>query len=190
MIENWINSGIIFINDIIDDHGNISEVVILHNLICRQHWMSETSIVKKSIPAELKQIIKSEESIMKKVNVSFVNTPIYLNSQNLSNQTSKNIYNNLLNSQNTSILLGFSIWLNKINIKFYSEIEKSLAFVLTNMKENKFKVYKWKLIHYILSCKKLLFKWHITTNNLCNNCQITENYEHSLNAKDWKHFGE
>jgi hypothetical protein len=43
------------------------------------------------------------------------------------------------------------------------------------MKENKFKVYKWKLIHYILPCKELLFKWHITTNNLCNNCQITEN---------------
>jgi hypothetical protein len=46
------------------------------------------------------------------------------------------------------------------------------------MKENKFKVYKWKLIHYILPCKELLFKWHITTNNLYNNCQITENYEH------------
>jgi hypothetical protein len=49
MIENWINSGIIFINDIIDHQGNISEVVILHNLICKQNWMSETSIVKKSM---------------------------------------------------------------------------------------------------------------------------------------------
>ena len=47
MIENWINSGIIFINDIIDDQGNISEVVILQSLICKQNWMLETSIVKK-----------------------------------------------------------------------------------------------------------------------------------------------
>ena len=78
MIENWIKSGIIFINDIIDDQGNISEVVILQNLICKQNWMSETSIVIKSIPAEWKQIIKNEESIMTKVNVSFFNTPIYL----------------------------------------------------------------------------------------------------------------
>ena len=38
MIENWINSGIIFINNIIDDQGNISEVVILQNLICKQNW--------------------------------------------------------------------------------------------------------------------------------------------------------
>jgi hypothetical protein len=45
---------------------------------------------------------------------------------------------------------------------------QSLTFVFRNMKENKFKVYKWKLIHYILPCKELLFKWHITTNNLCN----------------------
>ena len=46
MIENWINSGIIFINDIIDDQGNISEVVILQSRICKQNWMSKTSIVK------------------------------------------------------------------------------------------------------------------------------------------------
>jgi hypothetical protein len=62
MIENWINSGIIFTNDIIYDQRNISEVVILQNLIYKQAWMSETSIVKKSIPAEWKQIIKNEES--------------------------------------------------------------------------------------------------------------------------------
>ena len=124
MLENWINRGIIFINDIIDDQGNISEPVILQILICKQNWMSETSI-----PAEWKQIIKNEKSIMTKVNVSFFNTPTYLNSQNLNNQTSKNIYKNLLNSQNISIPLGFSIWLKKINIKFYSEIKKSLTFV-------------------------------------------------------------
>jgi ADP-glucose pyrophosphorylase len=52
MIENWINSGIIFINDIIDDQGNIYEVVILQNLMCKQNWMSERSIVNKSIPTE------------------------------------------------------------------------------------------------------------------------------------------
>ena len=78
--------------------------------------MSETSIVKKSIPAEWKQIIKNEKSIMTKVNVSFFNIQIYLNSQNLNNQASKKIYKNLLNSQNISIPLGFSIWLEKINI--------------------------------------------------------------------------
>jgi hypothetical protein len=48
MLENWINSAIIFINDIIDGQGNISEVVILQNRICKQNWMSETSIVKKN----------------------------------------------------------------------------------------------------------------------------------------------
>jgi hypothetical protein len=79
---------------------------------------------------------------------------------------------------NISIPLGFSIWLKKIYIKCYSEIETSLTFVFKNMKENKCKVYKWNLIHYILPCIELLFKWHITTNNVCTNCQITENYEH------------
>jgi hypothetical protein len=49
----------------------------------------KTSIVKKSIPAQWKQIIKNEESIMTKVNVSFFNTPIYLNSQSLNNKQLK-----------------------------------------------------------------------------------------------------
>ena len=102
MLEHWINSGIIFINDNIDDQGNISEMVILQNLICKQNWMSETPIVKQSISAEWKQIIKNEKSIMTKVNISFFNTPIYLDSQNLNNQPSKNILN-LLKSQNNSI---------------------------------------------------------------------------------------
>ena len=60
MIDNWINSGIIFINDTIDDQGNISQVVIPQNLICKQNWMSETSIVKKSNSAEWKKIIENE----------------------------------------------------------------------------------------------------------------------------------
>jgi len=54
--------------------------------------MSETSLVKKSILAEWKQIIKNEKSIMTKVNISFFNTPIYSNSQNLNNQPSKYIF--------------------------------------------------------------------------------------------------
>jgi hypothetical protein len=59
------------------------------------------------------------------------------------------------------------------------------------MKENKFKVYKWKLIHYILPCKELLFKWHITTNNLryVIIVKLQKIMHTSLNAKNWKHFG-
>jgi hypothetical protein len=54
--------------------------------------MSETSIVKKYIPAEWKQIIKNEKSTMTQVNISLFNTPIYSNSQNLNNQLSKYIF--------------------------------------------------------------------------------------------------
>jgi hypothetical protein len=49
MIENWINSGIIFINDIIDGQGNISEVVILQNLICKQNWMETYFLPHKQL---------------------------------------------------------------------------------------------------------------------------------------------
>ena len=37
---------------------------------------------------------------------------------------------------------------------------------------------KWKLLHYILPCKELLFKWKIVTSPMCNVCNTVEDYEH------------
>ena len=44
---NWIKSGIIFIKNILDEYGRISEYKIIAKLINKQNWISELNILKK-----------------------------------------------------------------------------------------------------------------------------------------------
>jgi hypothetical protein len=64
-----------------------------------------------------------------------------------------------------SNISDFRLYLMNLFPNIICFLTKRLTFVFKDMKKNKFKVYKWKLIHYILQCKELLFKWYITTNN-------------------------
>ena len=178
LMKNWINSGIYFINDILDEKGNISESIILQKLVSKQNWISEFSIVKKSVPSVWKQEVRSQNSVKTKVNIKIYDKKITLKSINIKELTSKQIYHILIQNKNTDKPLGFNIWMKKINIEFYSDIEKMLEFVFCKLKDNKFKMYKWKLLHNILPCKTLLFKWHIATDNKCNFCNVIEDYQH------------
>jgi hypothetical protein len=45
--KEWINSGIFFVNDIIDKNGKITQEFILHKLKNKSNWISEFSILKK-----------------------------------------------------------------------------------------------------------------------------------------------
>ena len=40
------------------------------------------------------------------------------------------------------------------------------------------KVFRWKLLHFIIPTKNLLLKWKIMKNSLCNLCNIVEDYSH------------
>ena len=44
---NWIKSGIIFIYDILDEYGHVSEYKIIAKLRNKQNWISELNILKK-----------------------------------------------------------------------------------------------------------------------------------------------
>ena len=61
---NWIKSGIIFINDILDEYGHISEYkIILAKLRNKQNWISELNILKKAIPKLWKETLITQDSI-------------------------------------------------------------------------------------------------------------------------------
>jgi hypothetical protein len=44
------------------------------------------------------------------------------------------------------------------------------------LEESKLKIFRWKLIQYIIPTKKLLFQWKIVYNNRCNFCGNEEDY--------------
>ena len=69
------------------------------------------------------------------------------------------------NLQNQLVLIhGILIY-----IKNYQNVKQ---YVILYLKENKLKVFRWKLLHLIVPTKKLLLKWKVMKNSLCNLCNI------------------
>ncbi len=74
---------------------------------------------------------------------------------------------------------GFLKWERKFEtIDLSYEFKQSLHFNFKYIEDNKIKMFRWKLMHYILPCKELLFQWRIKSDKLCILCNETENYQH------------
>ena len=56
--ENWMQSGFIYVNDIIGENGMIDEKFIYENLKDKRNWMAELMLLKKSFPKEWLEKIK------------------------------------------------------------------------------------------------------------------------------------
>ena len=56
-----------YVNDILDENGEISHNCILNCLNNKSNWITEFTIMKKAIPKELVDIIKTENSTQKSV---------------------------------------------------------------------------------------------------------------------------
>jgi hypothetical protein len=69
LFNNWINSDLIYVNDILDENGDISHNFILNRLNNKSNWITEFTIMKKAIPKEWVDIIKTENSPKSVVNI-------------------------------------------------------------------------------------------------------------------------
>jgi hypothetical protein len=63
----WMKSGIICINDILDEYGRISEYKIIVKLRNTENWILELNIWKKAIPNQWKDILITQDSITTQV---------------------------------------------------------------------------------------------------------------------------
>jgi hypothetical protein len=62
LFNNWINSDFIYVNDILDENGEISHNFILSRLNNKSNWIREITIMKKAILKKWVDIIKTENS--------------------------------------------------------------------------------------------------------------------------------
>ena len=67
MFHEWIKSDIIFVNDLINESGEIAQNVIYNKLLNKSNWISEINKLKIAIPSSWKVILKSENSLKSKV---------------------------------------------------------------------------------------------------------------------------
>lgn len=177
IFNNFIKSGILYVNDILDNNGNISQEVVFNKLKYRTNWISEFFIIKSSIPIEWKEKCKTEESKNTKININQNILKIDNQDIDLSCQSSKSFYNQLKKLK-FEPPIGFQKWMKYFDIETTYPLRMSLNFIFNYLIENKLKMFRWKLMNYILPNKFLLFQWKMIENNLCQNCQKTENYEH------------
>ena len=101
VFENWIISGILYINDIIDEMGNISQRIILDKLKNKSNWLSEISRIKKIVPQEWLAILKKENSRKSVVNVKKRKNNIVWNNQiiDVNSLSNKILYKALVNTK-------------------------------------------------------------------------------------------
>ena len=167
--HNWIKSDILFINDILNEHGKIDENVILEKLHNKSNWMSEISIIKSSIPVHWTLITQTNESTSTKVKTSLI---LFHNSKVLS--INKSIYKYLLeNTVGTPYIHNF--WETKFNSTFNW---KNIYSSLNSINDNRYKQFRYKLVNNIIPTGENLFRWKIKHNNNCTVCNTVDNLEH------------
>ena len=102
--NHWINDNIIYVNDLLNQNGEIDANIILGKLKNRCNWISEFSILKNAISNQWKLVFRSENSIKAKVRQQS-----FFSIQNMTNKlfvtlpttqliSYKSIYNYLLKS--------------------------------------------------------------------------------------------
>ena len=178
IFKNWINSGLVYINDIINENGEITQQHIWEKLKCKTNFISEFMRLKKAIPKEWCRNLTKEESI--KSSVFIERNVLYWNSikVDMCNKiTNKTIYD-YLRSRKFEKSVGIENWFT-----YFSDVDKPVmsdiySFIFAFLQENKLKVFRWKLLQYIIPNKKQLQKWKISQDSLCNYCNIEEDYHH------------
>ena len=176
MLKNWIKSGFIFINDIIDNNGNIDEQNIYVKLKNKTNWIAEVSSVKSAIPKLWNQKLMSEES-KKSIVKTDLKLFVKLKSgvkENIQNTDNKQIRNILIEAKFTKPYVEkyWSHYLESI-----INWEKVYTFI-HNIKDNRIRQLKYKLIHKIIPSKEQRYIWKISADPLCPICKEPETYMH------------
>ena len=60
IFQEWIKSNIFFVNDLINEKGEIAENVIYNKIINKSNWISQINEIKVALPNSWKFILKSE----------------------------------------------------------------------------------------------------------------------------------
>ena len=81
-----------------------------------------------------------------------------------------------MNKSSQNLLLIIS---GKNELKFEDTWENIYKFI-HKLFDNRFKQFRFKLLHRIIPSKVNLYIWKISTSNLCNVCLVKESYQHQF----------
>lgn len=136
--------------------------------------------------------LNREESVRSRVNIN-KNQLRWRKSLYGNDSLSNKVFYNVLIAEKFDKPIGINTWIRVLGLTESPSIRN--FFFVEKIKENKLKVFRWKLINYIIPTKALLYKWKNSHNDRCNLCDIKEDYDHffiscNLLKKFWEKINE
>ena len=190
LFTNWIDSNILVINDLLDTDGMLSPKAFFTKLAKRENWIAEFTAIKKAIPKQWLNILNTTQSKKAKVKVNTYECLKVIDGKENELVKNKDIYKFLVNLKEKQMPIGFQKWKKYLLLQDLLIVKDTLDFVFFFLDENKFKMFRWKLLHFILPCNVNLKQWKIINTDKCNFCQQIEDYSHffihcSYNTTFW-----
>jgi hypothetical protein len=172
IFKSWINSGIIYINDILDRDGEYKDVII-NKLVDKSNWISELSTIKSSIPKKWSLILKSEKSVKSCVNINKMSK--FGENITVTKYSNKDIKELFISRKFQSPYIH-TFW----DTTFKKDINWKYVYLFIHnvLIDNKIKQLKLKIIHRIIPTNENLFIWKQIDTPLCKHCNYLENLEH------------
>ena len=138
----------------------------------KNNWIVEINKIKLAIPKEWKDKLQHEVSIKTKLNMN--KTQLFFgNGQDLLKTNKEEILQNHSADSKTRQNIR-NIKMGKERSMITTYIQTFIIHLDLNKKflcDNNIKIFRWKLMHFILPCNELLFQWRIINDKLCKNCK-------------------
>ena len=181
--QNWVESGFIYVKDLLDDEGNwLTSETVIHKLSRTSNWIIEFSTLKKVLNKILKKIDVTickyiKKSLLLKTNFYYKNTLI-----EPFEMTSKDLYI-VLSSKKSNRPYVERKWEKIFNLKLNIKDWQSIYYRnLHLLKYKKFCEFKYKILLDFLPCGSRLSKWDNTISEKCVLCNQREDTCHMLYA--------
>jgi len=181
-IKSWIDSGIMYIKDIIDQQGKfLNEACMLNKLNRKCNWISEYVIVKKSCKnVEKKSIMLAGAQ----VNVKNKMETMYVKDKNYEIVDRKsNFYYDILRNQKFVRPYMQKVWCKELKLECLEYHETWSNIYVYNVRKiplTKLAEFKYKVLSGILPCGYILSKWKKDIPSHCVVCKIKEDIQHML----------
>ena len=158
-------------NDITDENGRVSQDYLIEKLTNKINIFSEFSRLKKAIPKEWYVLLSEEKSVKTTINIKKENIISAGRVININKLVSKDFYNIIKNKVFVKPI-GIHFWTTYLDIQDFQNKTDLYEFIFKKILENKLKIFRWKLLQFIIPNKSHLLKWKISTDSLCNQWRI------------------
>ena len=119
--------------------------------------------------------LSEEKSLKTTINIKKENIISACEVINIDKLVNKDFYNIIKNRVFVK-RIGIHFWTTYLEIQDFQNKTDLYEFIFLILLENKLKIFRWKLLQFIIPTKSHLFKWKIAADSLCNACKVEEDY--------------